>query len=153
VGATPGIERAGTAQLDEACRLFTAYQAFYGKAHEPSRLRDFLAARLQRGDSVVFIARIGDDAVGLMQLYPSFASLSLAPSWILNDLFVAPHARGRGVAEALMAAARALAERTGAAEIFLQTAHDNRVAQRLYERLGYRLDEDFRVYTLSLPTA
>jgi ribosomal protein S18 acetylase RimI-like enzyme len=89
--------------------------------------------------------------MGFVQLYPSFASLSLAPSWILNDLFVDPAARGRGVGEALMQAARELGIANGAAEIFLQTARDNVTAQRLYERLGYQRDDEFLVYTLGLP--
>jgi GNAT superfamily N-acetyltransferase len=83
-----------------------------------------------------------------MQLYPTFASLSLAPSWILNDLFVEPEARGHGVGQALMDTARELAVVTGAAELMLQTARTNTTAQRLYEKLGWKRDDEFLVYTL-----
>ena len=75
----------------------------------------------------------------------------MAPNWILNDLFVEPPGRSKGVASALMAAARQLAVDTGAAEIFLQTARDNTTAQRLYVGLGYQRDDQFLVYTLALP--
>lgn len=142
------IQRATGHELRELVPLFAAYLAFYGKPVDELRITAFLGDRLRRNESVVFLALVGEHAVGFVQLYPAFASLSLAPSWILNDLFVAPGARGSGAARALMLAARQLARETGAAELFLQTAHDNLPAQRLYESLGWRLDEQFRVYTL-----
>ena len=144
------VWRGGPSDLDDAARLFQGYLDFYGKDHPGDRVRAFIQARLDSGDSRIFLAAIDDRAVGFMQLYPAFASLSLAPSWILNDLFVNSSARGQGVGEALMQAARELAVGTAAAEIFLQTARDNAVAQRLYERLGYQRDDEFLVYTLGL---
>ncbi len=148
--STLRVERAGSGQLDAATALFQGYLRFYGKCHDQARSRAFVAARLEQRDSVFLIAWDGPGAVGFTQLYPAFASLSLAPSWILNDLFVQPGARGRGVATALMDAARQLALHSGAAEIFLQTARDNDPARALYERLGYAVDDDFLVYTLAL---
>jgi ribosomal protein S18 acetylase RimI-like enzyme len=151
--APPRIERAGPAQVDAAAALFQAYLRFYGKSVDPARSRAFIEDRLEQRDSVFLIAwdAEGRRALGFTQLYPAFASLSLAPNWILNDLYVEPDARGQGVATALMNAARQLAMHNGAAEIFLQTAHDNEDARALYEKLGYVRDEDFVVYTLKLP--
>ena len=144
------VERAGSAELDAAAALFQGYLRFYGKCHDQARSRAFIAARLEQRNSVFLVAWDGPRAVGFTQLYPAYASLALAPSWILNDLYVEPDARGRGVATALMDAARQLAVRSGAAEIFLQTARDNHQARALYERLGYALDGEFLVYTLPL---
>jgi GNAT superfamily N-acetyltransferase len=142
------IRRAGSADLDAAVRLFSGYLRFYEKAVVDAAVRDFIAQRLARLDSVFYLAEIDGEPVGFTQLYPAFASLSLAPSWILNDLYVDPSARGRGVGEALMAAARELAISTGAAELMLQTARTNATAQRLYEKLGWVRDDEFLVYTL-----
>ena len=144
------VERAGSAQLDAAAALFQGYLRFYGKSHDEARSRAFVAARLEQRDSVFLLAWDGPRAVGFIQLYPAYASLSLAPSWILNDLYVEADIRGQGVATLLMGAARQLAVRNGAAEIFLQTARDNDQARALYERLGYAVDEEFLVYTLPL---
>jgi len=145
------VRRAELAQLEPAARLFQGYLRFYEKSTPEEASRGFIEDRLRKQDSVIFLAWLGDLAVGFVQLYPSFASLSLAPSWILNDLYVEPAARGHGVGEALMQAARELARGNGAAEILLQTARDNETAQRLYERLGYQRDDEFLVYTLGLP--
>ena len=148
---TSSVRRAGPAQLDEAARLFQAYLRFYEKSVPEEDARRFISERLDKRDSVIFLAWEGDEALGFVQLYPTFASLSLAPSWILNDLYVDKAARGHGVGEALMQAARELGVATGAAEIFLQTARENVTAQRLYERLGYQRDDEFLVYMLGLP--
>lgn len=142
------VTRAGIADLDDAARLFVAYLRFYGKDTSAGAAREFIAERLRRQDSVILLARVGETASGFMQLYPTFASLSLAPGWILNDLYVDVQARGLGTGERLMEAARELALANGAAEILLQTARDNQVAQRLYERLGYQRDDEFLVFTL-----
>lgn len=142
------VRRAGVDELDAGARLFLGYLRFYRKATPESEARAFIAERLERGDSVILLAEDGADALGFTQLYPTFASLAQAPSWILNDLYVEPRARGRGVGEALLEAARQLALANGAAELMLQTARDNLTAQRLYEKLGWKRDDEFLVYTL-----
>jgi len=141
----PRIERAGLADLEALLPLFVAYRRFYGRADEP-RARDFLAERLQREESVVFIAWRGAEAIGFTQLYPSFASVSLGPMFVLYDLFVAPGARRCGVGALLLRRAVRYATEQGAVELMLQTATDNRAAQRLYEREGWVRDEEFYVY-------
>ena len=54
----------------------------------------------------------------------------------MNDLFVAPGARGTGLAEALIAACRERAGEHGAATLEWQTAPDNLRAQAVYDRVG-----------------
>ena len=39
-------------------------------------------------ESVVFIAFDEINPIGFVQLYPSFSSLSMKKSWVLNDLYV-----------------------------------------------------------------
>jgi GNAT superfamily N-acetyltransferase len=144
------IQRATTHELADLVPLFAGYLRFYGKPADPARIASFLGERLRGGQSVVFLAYRGEQAVGFVQLYPVFSSLALAPAWLLNDLFVAPRARGAGAGRALMEAARGLAEDTGASEVQLQTARDNLDAQRLYQALGYQRDDVFLVYSLGL---
>ena len=144
------ISRASPADLDDLVPLFQGYLDFYRRQAPDESVREFLDARLRLGQSVVFLACLDGKAIGFTQLYPAFASLSLKPNWILNDLYVLPDARGHGSAAALMEAARQLAVDTGACELFQQTARDNEVAQKLYRRLGYVRDDDFFVYSLSL---
>lgn len=146
------VVQAGVNDLDELVGLFAAYLAFYEVPRAAGEIAKFLGARLQRGDSTLFIARDGQGAAqGFVQLYPFFASLHMAPAWLLSDLYVAPPARRQGVAEALMNAARAHAVATGACGLQLETAKNNLGGQALYEKLGYVRDEVFYTYWLSLP--
>lgn len=145
------ITLATLADLDALLPLFCGYLEFYQRPHERGGVQSFLQQRLQRGDSVMLLAR--DDqgrAQGFIQLYPFFASLQLAPAWLLSDLFVAPAARRQGLAEALMEAAREHAVASGACGLQLETARDNFAGQALYEKLGYVRDEVFYTYWLGL---
>lgn len=142
---------AAPADLDDLVPLFTAYLAFYDVDKHAAEVRAFLAARLERGDSCLLIARDGQgSALGFVQLYPLFASLALRPSLLLSDLYVAAHARKQGVGEQLLAAARQHAVSVGACGLQLETARTNQAAQSLYERLGYVRDAVYLTYWLDL---
>ncbi len=149
----PIIERARAQHLDSLVPLFAAYRRFYGRDDDP-RARGFLEERLARGESVVFMARLDGEAIGFTQLYPSYASVSLAKIFVLYDLFVAPTARRCGAGTALLRAAVEYAAAHGASELMLQTATGNLTAQRLYEREGWIRDDEFYVYNyhVSAPT-
>lgn len=147
------IVRAALAHAPLIAPLFDAYRRFYGQPSDPEAALRFISDRLDRDESVVFLASAGDDdaaAVGFTQLYPSFSSVSMCRLWILNDLFVAPAARGRGIAAALLERARRHAAETGAKGLALETARDNTAARRLYEKLGWTRDEAFHRYHLVL---
>lgn len=145
------VHAATIGDLDDLSRLFSGYLEFYEVPRPLPEVRQFLAQRLERGDSTLFIARDAEGAaLGFTQLYPFLSSLALAPAWLLSDLYVVPGARRHGAGEALMNAARAHAERTGACGIQLETARTNLAGQSLYERLGYKRDEVFYTYWLSL---
>ena len=145
---------ADASDADRVAPLFDAYRQFYGQPSDLALARRFLSDRLRAAESVVLLAESDDGgattALGFTQLYPSFSSVSAARIWVLNDLFVAPEARGRGVAGLLLAAARAHAERTGARRLVLSTARTNATAQRLYESTGWVRDDAFLHYALEL---
>jgi ribosomal protein S18 acetylase RimI-like enzyme len=144
------VRTASAADLGALAPLFDAYRQFYQQPADLALSRAFIADRLDRGDSVIFLAWEGGRAVGFVQLYPVFSSTAPTPGrlWLLNDLFVAPAARSRGAGRALLQQARVLAIETGAVGLFLQTARTNVSAQRLYESLGWRRDDLFLVYEL-----
>ncbi|HTT74066.1 MAG TPA: GNAT family N-acetyltransferase [Thermoplasmata archaeon] len=144
------VRRATVADLDRLAPLFAGYRAFYRGAPDRRRERAFLAARLARGESVVFLAEVEGRPIGFTQLYPVFSSVAMRPLWILNDLFVVPDARRRGVGAALLGRAKAWARATGAEGLTLETAVDN-PAQRLYEAQGWTRDTAFLHYELLFP--
>ena len=144
------VVQAGLQHLDELTQLFDAYRQFYRQASDTSGAQAFLHERLTQGDSVVFVAFLDGKPAGFTQLYPSFSSVSMAQIWILNDLFVAKHARRNGVAQVLMERAAEFGKETGAARLSLQTEVTNEAAQALYEVLGWEKETSFYTYSLNV---
>jgi ribosomal protein S18 acetylase RimI-like enzyme len=144
------IVQATPADVGVVAQLFDAYRQFYKKPSNEEAARRFLFARLSKGESILFLARHNQRAVGFVHLYPVFSSTNLTRQWILNDLYVTPESRKQGVAHALMNRARQFAESTQADGLMLETATDNTTAQRLYERLGWKRDEEFYRYFLAV---
>ena len=147
------IMQATPADLDQAAWLFDAYRQFYKRPPDLAAARRFLFARFAKRDSVLYLgfAPAGSArASGFVHLYPSFDSLAMKPRWILYDLYVAPESRRHGLGRALMNRATELARESGASHLALETAKDNLQAQALYEQLGYRRDDVFYSYSLSL---
>ena len=132
------IRPATEADLDDVLPLFAGYQTFYtGTAAPDAQNRAFLA-RFAGGDAGrLLVARDdGGAAVGFANLYWTFSSTTATEHVLMNDLFVADGARGKGVGFALIEAARGVARERGSRSLSWQTALDNRTAQRLYERTG-----------------
>jgi GNAT superfamily N-acetyltransferase len=143
------VKRAALEDLEAVAPLFDAYRQFYGQRSDLAAARAFLAERLGRDESVVFIALAAEgDALGFTQLYPSFSSVSLKRLWVLNDLFVGPGARREGVGRRLLDRARDWAIETGAKGLILATAVTNGAAQSLYESCGWRRDDEYQHYYL-----
>lgn len=142
------VRRAGPDDLEALVPLFDAYRGFYRRPSDAAGARAFLRARLERGDSVVFLAEDGERALGFVQLYPTFSSVRMGRWWVLNDLFVAPEARRRGVGRALMERAARHAAETGAEGMELATEKTNERAAALYRSLGWEREEELDRYEL-----
>ncbi len=144
------IVRAAAKDAERVAPLFDAYRQFYKQKSDLTTARAFLSERLKGDESVIFLALAGEKAVGFVQLYPCFSSTAMKRMWILNDLFVTPEARRGGAAKALMERARQWALETKADGLWLETAVDNHPAQRLYESLGWKRDNDYFRYLMPL---
>ncbi len=137
--------------LEGAALLFNDYRSFYGQNSDIGLAARFISDRSKNAESVIFVADAGNGTlVGLCQLYPTFCSVAAAPIYILYDLFVAPSARRAGVAKQLLLAAIEQAQTDGKARVDLTTAKQNVGAQALYESLGWKRDEIFYSYSLSI---
>lgn len=154
-GGAVRVRRAGLADLEQAAVLFDAYRQFYSAPPDVDGARRFLGERLARDESVVLLAfhaatGAAERAIGLAQLYRSFSSVSLGDLVILNDLFVAPEARGRGVGAALLDASVAHGRSVGAVRMELATQHGNEAALALYVARGFAIDREFKHLALAL---
>ena len=142
------IYQATFVDIEDLTLLFDAYRQFYGQAPAPMAAAAFIAERLAKSESVIFLAR-GEtgEAIGFAQLYPAFSSVAMKRMWYLNDLFVAASARQQGVARALLKQVAIFARETDALTVKLATAISNLPAKALYESEGYQKVVAFDHYT------
>jgi GNAT superfamily N-acetyltransferase len=138
--------RAELDDLDALVPLFDGYRRFYRQLSDMVGARAFLADRIKRDESVIFLAVVDGAIVGFTQLYPLFSSIAMKRLWLLNDLFVAPDARKSGAGRALLERAERWAAETGAKGLTLSTEVTNLAARRLYDAGGWTKDEEFVHY-------
>jgi GNAT superfamily N-acetyltransferase len=125
--------------LAELLPLVRAYCDFYEVAPSDEDLLELSRALIAdpRREGVQLIARDAQrNAVGFATVFWSWTTLSATRIGVMNDLYVAPAARGAGVADGLIGACADECRRHGAASLDWQTAKDNERARRVYERIG-----------------
>ncbi|MEM6767974.1 MAG: GNAT family N-acetyltransferase [Bacteroidota bacterium] len=144
------VIQANTTHLEQAAMLFNAYRIFYGQPDNLEGATAFIQERLDKQDSIFFLAFLAGTEVGFTHLFPSFTSVGMGRIWVLNDLFVIPSARKSGVGDALLSRAKALAKETASKRVILETAIDNYPAQKLYDKTGFIRVEGFYQYSFEL---
>jgi GNAT superfamily N-acetyltransferase len=141
--------RAGRREdAEEAARLWmqsadehTSHDPVYATAPDAEKtMRRFLADLARNGYAFVFVATVGDRMVGfvageLREGSPTF----LPKTWAsVDDVFVDPDHRNRGIGHALIASVEGWARRKGANGVSLQVAAANTRGRKFYEELGFR---------------
>jgi ribosomal protein S18 acetylase RimI-like enzyme len=146
------IKRAELKNLDEIAKIFDEYREFYEKKSDLNGAREFLFDRFVNFQSIIFIAydNQNEKIAGFTQLYPVFSSLSMGRALILNDLFVREEYRKRGVAKSILQYVKDYASTYKLKGVELSTAITNKKAQSLYESFGFKRDEEFYHYYLSV---
>jgi GNAT superfamily N-acetyltransferase len=117
--------------------LWRAYQGFY-RTSVPERATALAWQRLLDGDEPMtgFIALSGAAGVGLAHVVRHRSFWTEGDYAYLQDLFVAPSARTRGVGSALIAAARRHAAACGCDRLYWLTEESNAAARHLYDRVA-----------------
>jgi len=139
------VYQADLEHLQKLAILFDKYRVFYKQGSDLQAAEKFLKERLANNESIVFLADINGKSVGFTQLYNSFSSVSMKPTYILNDLYVEESYRKKGVGEALLNKAKELCRQNDFKGLALETAIEN-PAQKLYERLGWEKDSGYFHY-------
>ncbi|QBG49002.1 GNAT family N-acetyltransferase [Verrucomicrobia bacterium S94] len=145
------LVQATTDHILHAAKLFDLYRQFYDQPADPALAESYIRQRIVNNESAIFLAFEGGEAVGFVQLYPSFCSVDAIRIQILYDLYVKEAFRGNGIARSLMNKARAYSKASGAKRIDLLTGVENKAGRALYEKLDYyRSVDDFIGYSLNL---
>jgi GNAT superfamily N-acetyltransferase len=131
------VRPAHTDEIEEMLPLIRAYCEFYETEPDDEGLRSMFETLINEpSQGAVFIARDGGKAVGFATLDWKWSSLKAARIGYLEDLFVDPEARGRGIADALIEVCAARCRELGMPAMEWLTAPDNHRAQKVYDRTG-----------------
>ena len=147
------IEIVTESDLPDLLPLMRAYCDFYEVGPSDEALlamsRELIADPGKEGLQLIARAEDGS-AVGFATIFWTWTTLSASRIGVMNDLFVAPEARGSGAAASLIEACADHCRERGITQLDWTTAHDNLRAQKLYDRVGAQRDERWLDYSFAV---
>lgn len=127
------------ASADDAPEIARLLHDFNLEFLEPSPGVEFMTSRvrtlLEAGEIAVLLAGDGPDGLSLFRFRPALWSEGLET--YLQELYVVPPLRGRGIGRALLERTMDLAREKGADGIDLNTGETDTAARALYESMGF----------------
>ena len=140
------VRRATINDLDRLAVLFDEYRQFYGASSDLNQSFKFLKQRFENKESVIFVHLKDEVLTGFVLLYLGFSSIACSQYYILDDVYVTPAFRRQGSAKQLIDTAILFARNEQALRISLETQKTNIESRRLYEAMGFILDNQFTTY-------
>jgi len=95
------------------------------------------------------LAESAGQPIGFALFFHNFSTFLALPGIYLEDLFVVPEHRGRGVGRALLKALARIAVERGSGRLEWSVLDWNRDAIGFYERLGAKPNSEWTVYRLA----
>jgi ribosomal protein S18 acetylase RimI-like enzyme len=146
------IARVALDDLPELLPLLRGYCAFYEVAPSDAALRELSLTLLEHPDTAglqLIVRELDGAAVGFATLYWTYSTTSASAIGVMNDLYIAPHARTKGLGAALIRACEAECAVRGLQTMEWETAPTNTRAQALYDRFPAERSE-WVSYSLAL---
>jgi ribosomal protein S18 acetylase RimI-like enzyme len=134
-----GTESVRPATADDAAdiaRLFTDFNLEFDEpTPAPGEVEARVREHIESGHSTFLLIGDGPDGFAQLRFRPSLYAEGLEAH--LQELYVVPALRGRGIGRALMEAVLDEARSAGAGFIDLGTSEDDEAARALYESSGF----------------
>jgi GNAT superfamily N-acetyltransferase len=145
------IVPATAADVPTILELIKGLAAYERLAHEVVATEADLQAALfgARPFAEVILAKDGDEPVGFALFFHNYSTFLGRPGLYLEDLFVRPDRRGRGIGRQLLAALARLAVERGCGRLEWSVLDWNAPAIGFYERMGARLLHEWRICRLT----
>lgn len=132
------IGAASAAEADAVSALLVRQLAEHDLPADPARVARAVAGILaDERTGFLLVARHGAQVVGVAYVAMIWSLEHGGPSSWLEELYVLPDRRGRGVGAALVRASLAAARGRGCLMMDLEVTEDHARAARLYEREGF----------------
>lgn len=137
------IEKVDHHNFEDVLPLIRAYQEFYNMAEiDDEKNRSHFGRFLDDNSRGVLHIIISEGQVaGFSTIYFNFSSTKAEEVAVLNDLFIKPEFRGKGMGRLLVEHAIETVTSRGIRRIQWLTTLDNTAAHKLYDSLGARKSE------------
>ena len=143
-----GGDERGRALLLQLIRALADYERMSADVvATEARLRDTLFGLTPRAEAV--IARVADEAVGFALWFHNYSTFLARPGLYLEDLFVLPEWRGRGVGSALLRHLARIAVERGCGRMEWSVLNWNDPAIGFYRKLGAHPMDEWTVCRLT----
>jgi hypothetical protein len=145
------IERATRADAAAILGLIRRLAEYEKLVHEVTATEQGLCDSLfgAKPAAEVLLARAGDAAIGFAVYFHNYSTFLAKPGLYLEDLFVVPEWRRKGVGSRLFAGVAALAVAHGCGRFEWAVLDWNEPALRFYRGLGARVMDDWRICRLT----
>lgn len=120
-------------------------------SHEVVATEQLLRASLfgERPAAEVVIGNYGDEPAGFALFFHNFSTFLGRPGIYLEDLYVTPGLRGRGVGRAMLAYLAKLAKERGCGRLEWSVLYWNEPAIKLYKSIGATPMDDWTVFRVT----
>jgi len=139
------VRKVELADKEQWLKLFEAYIVFYES--ELTEAQYELTWQRIHSDFNMYglLAEVDGEIVGLAHYLFRPSTWAVNDFCYLEDLFVDPKVRGRGVGRALIKALEEVATMAGAERLYWTTAPDNATARRLYDSVATTNRVQYRI--------
>jgi GNAT superfamily N-acetyltransferase len=151
VNTSPKIRAARRDDVPLILAFIRELAAYEKLAHEVVATEEGLAATLfgAKPSAEVLIAEMDGAAVGFALFFHNYSTFLGQPGIYLEDLFVRPAARARGVGRALLAQLAAIATDRGCGRLEWAVLDWNEAAVGFYRKLGAMALDEWTVFRLA----
>jgi GNAT superfamily N-acetyltransferase len=108
-----------------------------GKSLSAEARRDLIPGLKQHPTTFIFIAYVGDAAIGIAVCFLGFSTFAARPLINIHDLAVLPPHRGCGAGRRLLEAIERKGREMGCCKLTLEVQENNHRARRVYEASGF----------------
>jgi GNAT superfamily N-acetyltransferase len=145
------IVPAGPDDVPVILALIRALGEYERLSHEVVATEEQLRTHLfsERPVAEVVLAYVGETVVGFALFFHNFSTFLGRPGLYLEDLFVVPEWRGRGIGKRLLVHLAELAVERGCGRMEWNVLDWNEPAIRFYERMGARIMKEWKLCRLT----
>ena len=148
----PELRSADVEDIPTLLPFIEGYYDFEGIPFNPGRVRDALKPLLGSDHfGRVWLIYVEDQPVGYAVLCFSYSIESGGVDSLVDELYVDPAWRGRGIGSRALAKVLDRARKLGVRRVYLEVARGNKKAQKLYQEAGFRARDKFFLMHMEFP--